>query len=210
MTVYEPQEDSFLLQKFVKKYSKGLVLDMGTGSGIQAQTAAEKADLVLGLDIDKDAVKYCKKNIQEKNVHFFKSNLFQIFEENFFFYDPVEKRIEVYDKKKIKDKEQLRVLVKKPIKFDLIIFNPPYLPQELKERDIALEGGKKGYEVLERFLNKVGDYLKPEGRAVILFSSFTNRQRINDCIHKNDLKYIELEKKHIFFEDLYVYYITKK
>jgi methylase of polypeptide subunit release factors len=45
------------------------------------------------------------------------------------------------------------ILVKKQIKFDLIVFNPPYLPQELPERDKALEGGKKGYEVLERFFN---------------------------------------------------------
>jgi release factor glutamine methyltransferase len=207
--IYEPAEDSFLLQKFVKKYSGGLVLDMGTGSGIQAKTAAEKADLVVGLDIDKDAVKHCVKNVNKPNVHFFKSNLFQAFEENFFFYDKVDKKLEIFDKKKVKDKEQMLILVKNQIKFDLIVFNPPYLPQELPERDKALEGGKKGYEVLEKFFNKVSDYLKKEGRIVVLFSSFTNRQRINDCIHKNNLRYIELEKKHIFFEDLYVYYVTK-
>ena len=63
--LYEPEEDSFLLQKFVKKYSKGLVLDMGTGSGIQAKTASEKADLVIALDIDKDAIKHCKKNYKD-------------------------------------------------------------------------------------------------------------------------------------------------
>jgi release factor glutamine methyltransferase len=207
--VYEPAEDSFLLQKFVKKYARGLVLDMGTGSGIQAKTAAETADLVIGLDIDKDAVKYCKKNIDLSNVHFFKSNLFQAFDENFFFYCEVDKRLEVFDKKKIKDREQLQMLVKKQIKFDLVVFNPPYLPQELQERDVALEGGKKGYEVLQRFFNKVSEYLKKDGRIVVLFSSFTNKQRVNDCIHKNGLRYIELEKKHIFFEDLYVYYVTR-
>ena len=80
--LYEPEEDSFLLQKFVKKYAKGLVLDMGTGSGIQAKEASEKADLVIALDIDKEAIKYCKKNY--KKINFFKSNLFQIFEDNFF------------------------------------------------------------------------------------------------------------------------------
>ncbi len=64
--LYEPEEDSFLLQKFVKKYAKGLVLDMGTGSGIQAKEASEKADLVIALDIDKEAIKYCKKITKNK------------------------------------------------------------------------------------------------------------------------------------------------
>jgi methylase of polypeptide subunit release factors len=39
MAIYEPQEDSFLLQKVLKEYAFGRVLDMGTGSGIQALTA---------------------------------------------------------------------------------------------------------------------------------------------------------------------------
>ena len=42
MDVYEPREDSYLLQKYVEKYCKvDLVLDIGTGSGIQAITAAK-------------------------------------------------------------------------------------------------------------------------------------------------------------------------
>lgn len=207
--IYEPAEDSFLLQKFVSKYSHGLVLDMGCGSGVQAEKAAEKADLVIGLDIDKDAVKYCNKNIKLSNVCFFKSNLFQIFEDNFFFYDVVDKKLNVFEKKKVNDKDQINILVKKQIKFDLIIFNPPYLPKELPRRDKALEGGKKGYEILARFFSKVSEYLKKDGRIVFVFSSFTHKQKVNDIIHKSGLKYIELEKKHIFFEDLYVYYVIK-
>jgi release factor glutamine methyltransferase len=101
------------------------------------------------------------------------------------------------------------ILNKKQIKFDLIIFNPPYLPQELKKRDIRLEGGKKGYEVIEKFLNKVYNYLKKDGNILLLFSSFTGKKKVNNLILKNKLKFIELEKKHIFFEDLYVYYICK-
>ena len=205
--IYEPAEDSFLLQKFVKKYAKGLVLDMGTGSGIQAKEASKNADLVIGLDIDKDVIKHCKKNY--KKVNFFKSNLFQIFEDNFFFYDKVDNKLEVYKKNKVNDKEKRKTLVKKQIKFDLIVFNPPYLPQELKERDIRLEGGKKGYEVIEKFLNNVSNYLKKDGKTLLLFSSLTGKKKVNDLILKNKLKFVELEKKHIFFEDLIVYYIQK-
>ena len=207
--IYEPDEDSFLLQKFVEKYSKGLVLDMGTGSGIQAETAAKKADIVIALDINKEVIKHCKKSVKDPKIHFFKSNLFQIFQDNFFFYDKVDGTLEVYDKKKVKNKEKLIALVKNQIKFDLIAFNPPYLPQELQERDERLEGGKKGYEVIERFLGNVSDYLKKDGRCLLLFSSFTNKKKIDDLIARNNLKKVELAKKHIFFEDLFVYYIAK-
>ena len=228
--MYQPAEDSFLLQKFVKKhfeisekkfrvsrksqsdfpgYSKGLVLDMGTGSGIQAKEACSKADLVVALDIDKNVIKYCEKNIKRKNICFFKSNLFQVFEDNFFFYDKVDNKLEVYNKKKVKNKEKRITLNKKQIKFDLIVFNPPYLPQELKVKDLTTEGGKKGYEVIEKFINNVSDYLKKEGKVLLLFSSLTGKKKVNDLILKNNLKFVELEKKHIFFEDLIVYYISK-
>ncbi|MBE0633024.1 methyltransferase, partial [Candidatus Bathyarchaeota archaeon] len=37
--VYKPGEDSYLLQRYVEKLVGGTVLDMGTGSGIQAVSA---------------------------------------------------------------------------------------------------------------------------------------------------------------------------
>ena len=39
MDIYQPAEDSYLINQFVKQYAIGRVLDMGTGSGIQALTA---------------------------------------------------------------------------------------------------------------------------------------------------------------------------
>jgi len=42
------------------------------------------------------------------------------------------------------------------IKFDIIIFNPPYLPAD-KFGDESTNGGKYGFEILERFLKKLGN-----------------------------------------------------
>jgi len=178
--VYEPREDSFLLKKYVKKFAYGNVLDIGTGSGILALEAAKKGDVkkVVGLDIDKDAVEYCKKNIKKKKIDFFVSDLFSIY------------------KKTIK-------------KFDAIIFNPPYLPEDVKLKDLTLDGGKKGYEILERFFNEVNNYLAEKGIFLIVFSSLTKKDKIDEFIKNNLLEFKELEKKHIFFEDLYVYLIKK-
>ena len=56
--VYLPREDSFLLEKelitHIKKYKPQSVLDMGTGSGIQAITAKKlDVETVFAADIKK-------------------------------------------------------------------------------------------------------------------------------------------------------------
>lgn len=54
--VYEPREDSLLLEKWVERLVYGRVLDVGTGTGILARAALEKGCSVVAVDIDHDAV----------------------------------------------------------------------------------------------------------------------------------------------------------
>ncbi|MBL7147689.1 MAG: DUF2431 domain-containing protein [Nanoarchaeota archaeon] len=95
-------------------------------------------------------------------------------------------------------------------KFDLIIFNPPYLPEdkrEPKETALATTGGKYGYEILERFFKHAKNYLNKNGKIIIVFSSLTNKKKINKLIKENNFKFKLLEKKKIDFEELYCYLI---
>jgi len=183
-SIYKPREDSALLETYVRQYAFGSVLDMGTGSGIQAVAASKskKVKEVLALDIDKSAVEHCKSSILNKKIKFLVSDLFEVFEKD----------------KKLKNR-----------KFDSITFNPPYLPQELKVMDLTLEGGKKGYEILEKFLNNANAHLKPDGIILIVFSSLTKKEKINEFIEKNLLEFELLETQSFFFEELYVYKIKK-
>lgn len=176
--VYEPREDSLLLEKYVKKFAKGVVLDIGTGSGIQAKAAAERADFVIGIDINLKSLEFCKKDIKSDKIKFLKSDLFSVFEK------------------------------KRSKKFDTIIFNPPYLPEDKNCKDVALDGGKKGYEVIERFLSKAKRFLAEDGLILIIFSSFTGKEKIDRLIQKNGFMAEELERVHISFEDIYCYKIT--
>ena len=62
--------------------------------------------------------------------------------------------------------------------FDLVLFNPPYLPTQPEERmddwlEYALDGGESGRAVIERFARNVGDVLAPGGRILLLISSLT-------------------------------------
>ena len=172
--IYEPDEDSFLLVKQVKKLAKDKkVLDMGTGFGILAETALEcGAKDVLAVDIDEEVVEFVKsKGIKVKT-----SDLFYDIDE----------------------------------KFDLIIFNPPYLPEdELEDFEIrnVTRGGKEGYEILERFLIDAKRYLNKNGEILIVFSSLTNKEKVDSILKENEYEFKILETKKMFFEELYVYLV---
>ncbi|MBI2138694.1 methyltransferase [Candidatus Woesearchaeota archaeon] len=184
MGVYEPREDSFLLQKFVKKFAKGYVLDMGTGSGILAEEAAQskKVVKVFGVDINEEAIVHCIRNQKSKKIIFAKSNLFSLFRD----YKPY-----------------------RDIKFDLVIFNPPYLPSDDKAPDTALDGGNEGYELICRFLHESERWLRPNGKILLLFSSFTGKEKLDSFLGRNFWEFKELAREHIWFEDLTVYAVSR-
>lgn len=88
--------------------------------------------------------------------------------------------------------------------FDIIIFNPPYLPLDLKEpkeSQLATTGGKKGSEIIIRFLKQVKDHLKKNSRIFLLTSSLTPE------INFSELGYNErfLGNEKLFYEELFVW-----
>ncbi len=92
--------------------------------------------------------------------------------------------------------------------FDVIIFNPPYLPDEERDDDVALAGGKKGHELIEKFLHGAKDYLNKDGFILMVFSNMTDKEEVDRDIKKEDYCSELLDtKKLAFFEELYVYKI---
>jgi release factor glutamine methyltransferase len=178
--IYEPREDTFLILKEVKRYSKGKVLDMGTGSGVLAIEATKKAQNVIGADINKKALDYArKKSVGIKNIKFVHSDLFKNIPRDI---------------------------------FDLIIFNPPYLPEEKGEDKwtrLQVSGGKKGYEILERFFEQVGSYLEANGKILILFSTLTNKDKVHEILENYAFNYQKLAEESFDFETLFVYLAEK-
>ena len=138
----EPREDSFLLQKEVRKSVRKTkpkkVLDVGTGTSIQAITAKlAGAEEVTAVDINKKALDLAKSNAELNDIEIkvVKSNLFSNISG----------------------------------KFDLIIFNAPYLPIE-PPKNPQWSGGRK---LIEKFLKDARKHLSPKGRILFVYSSLS-------------------------------------
>ena len=98
-------------------------------------------------------------------------------------------------------------------RFDLIIFNPPYLPadeREDAESSLSTAGGKNGHEIIEKFLENAGDHLTPEGKILLVFSSLTGRKKVDDIVYHREFDFKLLESKKIPFEVLYCYLISRR
>src|SRR3989344_2824742 len=166
MGIYEPAEDSYLLQKHVREYALGRVLDLGTGSGIQALTAITNpnAQQVIAADANPEAVAALEHKIRTQHI----------------------RKLKVI---------QSDLFSHVPGKFNLIIFNPPYLPQDKGIEDRAIYGGKKGWELSEQFFRQASAYLYPDGKILFLFSSLTNITKIEEILEHNLLQWEELGRE---------------
>jgi len=94
-------------------------------------------------------------------------------------------------------------------KFDLILFNAPYLPTQPEERtgqwiDYALDGGESGRQTVDRFIEDLAGHLRPDGRALLLISSLTGLTEVQETAKAAGLTAEVVADEGCFFERLYV------
>ena len=98
-------------------------------------------------------------------------------------------------------------------KFDIIAFNPPYLPenkQEDKESKLTTTGGKKGDETILKFLKQALAHLNKNGIILLLLSSLTPKDRIEKLLKKQKMKKEILAEEKMFMEALEVWKIMQQ
>jgi release factor glutamine methyltransferase len=93
--------------------------------------------------------------------------------------------------------------------FDLIVFNPPYLPTLDEEKiddwlEYALDGGPDGRGVLSRFAKEVGKVLAPGGRVLLLISSLTGEEAVIEIFRNLSYKVEIVAKRRVYDEYLLV------
>ncbi len=145
------RETEELVEKILKSdISEGKsIVDVGTGSGaIAVSLASFRPDLnIYAVDISSEALKVAKSNAEKLNV-----------------------------KVSFLKGNLLEPLIKKMIKVDILVSNPPYisnadmdsLMSEVKfEPKIALEGGRDGLNFYREIANKSCKIFKKEGRIFL-------------------------------------------
>ncbi|MFB3766187.1 MAG: HemK2/MTQ2 family protein methyltransferase [Methanotrichaceae archaeon] len=93
--------------------------------------------------------------------------------------------------------------------FDLIIFNPPYLPTKEDERisgwiNYALDGGESGRDTINRFIEGLKDHLNKKGRCLLLLSSLSGLTEVKEKAQVEGFRVREVANERCFFEQLYV------
>ncbi len=91
-------------------------------------------------------------------------------------------------------------------RYDLIIFNPPYVPSDEAISDTAIDGGKAGRDLIDKFLEAMPRYLEKGGYGLLLVSSLNNPQDLIEQFHELSFTPIEIER--LFFETMTVFKVT--
>lgn len=89
-------------------------------------------------------------------------------------------------------------------KYDLIIFNPPYLPQDSREPKgsrVATTAGKRGNEIILRFLKEAKNYLEKDGRIFLITSSLSEDVNFYELGYESE----EIGCEKLFFEKLCIW-----
>lgn len=133
--VYPPSSDSILLREAVAPAGSGRVLDLCTGSGVQAVSQAAYAQQIAAVDINPRAVAVAQWNValnRAANVEVHLGDL----------YDTVKGQC-----------------------FDTIIANPPFVSSPYAQGPSYHAGGPTGDMLLRRILGGFGKHLAANGRG---------------------------------------------
>ena len=88
-----------------------------------------------------------------------------------------------------------------PGQFDLVLFNPPYLPSE-GAHDGTVDGGSGGRDLIIRFLEELPNHLQKDGSALLLVSSLNSPNTLRNNYYS--FEFSTVAKRALFFEELEV------
>jgi release factor glutamine methyltransferase len=177
--VYEPAEDTFILLENLQVERRDRVLEIGTGTGIIAIKAAMNSRMVIATDINPYAIECATKNIITNKSFNIELRQGDLFE-------PV-----------------------KGEKFDLILFNTPYLPTDDEEKiddelNAAWDGGFDGRMLIDRFIEGLSHYFNQGGRVQMVQSSLSDVNMTLKKLEDLGFKVSVTARKKGFFEEIVV------
>jgi len=183
---YAPAEDSWLLAQTIQKQTEKIhgkkCLDMGCGNGIQtAALLMNNASHVTCVDVNEDALTQTRKMVE----NYFPENKKNIHYVSSFLFEKLTNE-----------------------KFDCIVFNPPYVPSE-EIKWVEVDGGKKGREIIDAFLDELRDHLTNKGVCFLLQTSLNSIYLTRKKCTEKGLTCRVVARQKIAFEELIVVNIRR-
>lgn len=175
--VYIPSDDTFLLAENLEIKEGQSVLEIGTGSGLVSMYASLLTDDVTATDINYNALELAEKNFKLNNINTIRLEFGDMFE------------------------------AVKNEKFDVILFNTPYLPTDSDDiinddLNYAFDGGLDGRKVIDRFINEVSNHLNDKGIVQIIQSSLSDNDRTLHMFDRNGFIAEIAASEKFFFEEI--------
>jgi release factor glutamine methyltransferase len=93
--------------------------------------------------------------------------------------------------------------------FDLVFFNPPYVPSD-GVSDTAVDGGEGGVEVPARFLEEALRVLAPGGQVMVLLSGEGDLGAFEARCRSAGLEVERAAERRLFYETLVVYRLRRQ
>ena len=176
--VYPPSEDTYLLLDNLDIRQDDVFLEVGCGAGLITLTAAKIAQTIVSVDSSFEAVHNTMENL---------------------------KRNDLYNNCHVVESDLLGALASS-VKFSLIVFNPPYLPQDDEHTDLdhVLIGGLVGTELTQRFVKQAVDHLLNEGRIYVVVSTLANVESIRQTMNMCGFVVDTISEEFLFFEKIQV------
>lgn len=175
--VYEPSDDTFLLAENLEIKEGQSVLEIGTGSGLVSMYASLLTDDITATDINYNALELAERNFKLNNIDTIKLEFGDLFE-------PVKNK-----------------------KFDVLLFNTPYLPTDTDDiidddLNYAFDGGLDGRNVIDRFLNEAPNHLNDKGIIQMIQSSLSDTERTLDILDSKGFIAEVAKSERFFFEEI--------
>lgn len=178
MEPYLPGEDTFLLADIIDRYPAKNSLEIGVGRGVITSYLAKMSDYVVGVDISVYAIKETGRVLAE---------------------------LELLQKVDLLMADAATSLT--PESFDLVVFNPPYLPSE-ETTDRSVDGGRGGILVPVQWFTASLVVVKKAGRVLMVLSTASKlEEAISIFSKKCSVKIVA--RRRLFFEELVVLEITR-
>lgn len=176
---YGPREDTLLLLEGLRNRTSARALEIGVGTGTVTRVLAEVAAVAVGTEIERSALQAARDRLRSSGTG---------------------------------RPELVHAAGAAPFRdgvFDLVAFNPPYLPSAAP-RDRAVNGGHQGIQVTLAALPDIRRVLRLQGQLLVVTSSQANVRALLRALATQGLEVQRMRSRKLFFEELFLLEAVKR